>query len=134
MIFGREFIMQLLGVYMAFVYGIFYCPYTPSFFCLFFKEKKNRPVFLTTMTPIFTENYHESVGIAGLHFFALGIGVSGAAQVSARVMDRIYVYFKGRNEGVGEPEFRLREFHVFILSMSMSLSWLFVKRRWVWGV
>ena len=61
------------------------------------------------MPPIFTETYHERVGIAGLHFLALGIGVSGASQINARVMDRIYIYFKRRNGGVGEPEFRLRE-------------------------
>lgn len=28
-------------------------------------------------------------------------------------MDRIYVYLKERNGGVGRPEFRLREFRVF---------------------
>ena len=67
-------------------------------------------VFLTTRTPIFTETYHESVGIAGLHFLAIAIGVLSTSQINGRFMDRIYVYLKGRNEGVGEPEFRLREF------------------------
>ena len=66
------------------------------------------------MPLIFTQTYHERVGISGLHFLSLGIGVSGVSQISARVMDRIYVYFKGRNGGVGEPEFRLREFQVFV--------------------
>ena len=72
------------------------------------------------MPPIFTETYHERVGIAGLHFLALGIGVSGASQINARVMDRIYVYFKSGNEGVGEPEFRLRESQVFVLLISVG--------------
>lgn len=67
-------------------------------------------VFLTTRTPIFTETYHEGVGMAGLHFLSIGIGLFSASQINARFIDRIYVYLKGRNEGVGEPEFRLREF------------------------
>jgi len=74
------------------------------------------------MPPIFTETYHESVSIAGLHFLALGIGMSGASQIDAGFMDRVYVYFKGRNEGVGEPEFQLREFQVFVLPMSVGID------------
>ena len=62
------------------------------------------------MPSIFTETYHQSVGIAGLNYLALGIGLFCAAQINGRVMDRVYIYFKRRNEGVGEPEFRLREF------------------------
>ena len=69
------------------------------------------------MTPIFTETYHESVGIAGLHFLAIGTGLLSASQINARFMDQIYVYFKERNEGVGEPEFRLRECQVCSSSM-----------------
>ena len=76
-------------------------------------------VFLTTTTTIFLETYHESVGIAGLHFLAIGIGLVSATLINARFMDRIYVYFKGRNGGVGEPEFRLREFRVFFLAMTV---------------
>ena len=67
-------------------------------------------MFLTTVPAIFTETYRESVGIAGLHFLAIGIGLFIAPQLNAMFMDRIYGHFKGRNEGVGEPEFRLREF------------------------
>ena len=67
-------------------------------------------VFLTTIPLIFAETYHQSVGIAGLHFLAIGIGLSSASQINSKFMDRIYIYFKQRNGGVGEPEFRLREF------------------------
>ena len=31
------------------------------------------------------------------------------SKINARMLDRIYVYFKTRNDGKGEPEFRLRE-------------------------
>ena len=72
------------------------------------------------MPSMFRETYHESVGIAGLNYFALGTGTFCASQINARVMDRIYVYFKSGNEGVGEPEFRLRESQVFVLLISVG--------------
>ncbi|KAF9472904.1 MFS general substrate transporter [Pholiota conissans] len=86
--FAQEHIIQLLGIYVAFVYGIFY-------------------LFLTTMPTIFREIYHEGVGIGGLNYIALGLGLSIASQTNARVVDKIYIYFKKKNGGVGEPEFRL---------------------------
>uniref|UniRef100_A0A8H8CER2 Major facilitator superfamily (MFS) profile domain-containing protein n=1 Tax=Psilocybe cubensis TaxID=181762 RepID=A0A8H8CER2_PSICU len=69
-LFAFENIVQILGIYMAFVYGIFY-------------------IFLTS-API---------------IFSLGLWLS--SQASARYIDRIYIHFKNKNNGVGEPEFRL---------------------------
>ncbi|RDB16631.1 Efflux pump vrtL [Hypsizygus marmoreus] len=88
LIFGREFIVQLLGIYMAFVYGVFY-------------------LFLTNVPSIFEGQYHERTGIAGLNYISLGLGIVLGSQISARYMDRIYKYYKAQNNGVGEPEFRL---------------------------
>ncbi|KAF4609509.1 hypothetical protein D9613_012296 [Agrocybe pediades] len=87
-LFATEPIAQIMGVYMAFVYGLFY-------------------LFLTTMPTIFSVTYRESPGIAGLNYIALGLGLSLASQTNARLMDKIYVHLKKRNGGVGEPEFRL---------------------------
>ncbi|KAF8800056.1 MFS polyamine transporter [Phlegmacium glaucopus] len=87
-LFAQEPIIQLLGIYMAFIYGLFY-------------------LFLTTMPTIFADIYHEVPGIAGLHYIALGMGLTAASQINARLLDRIYIYFKNKNGGVGEPEFRL---------------------------
>jgi MFS family permease len=87
-LFYEERIVQLLGLYMAFIYGIFY-------------------LFLTTIPTIFSEIYHESRGIGGLHYIALGIGLSLSSQINARTMDRVYIHFKKKNGNVGEPEFRL---------------------------
>ncbi|KAF7327036.1 MFS polyamine transporter [Mycena kentingensis (nom. inval.)] len=87
-IFYHEPIIQLLGVYMAFIYGVFY-------------------IFLVSMPPMFQNVYHESVEIAGLHYLALGIGVSAASQTNARAMDWMYRTLKERRGGVGEPEYRL---------------------------
>jgi len=88
LLFYHEVIVQLLAIYMAIVYGIYY-------------------LFLTTMTDIFEGTYHEKVGIAGLNYIPLGFGVTVAAQINARIIDRVYVHLKNKNGGVGEPEFRL---------------------------
>ncbi|KAJ7075803.1 MFS polyamine transporter [Mycena belliarum] len=87
-LFIHEPIVQLLGIYMAFIYGVFY-------------------LFLTSMPLMFQGTYGESVGISGLHYLALGVGVSGASQINARVLDRVYKHFKEKNGGAGQPEYRL---------------------------
>jgi hypothetical protein len=66
------------------------------------------PVFLTIIPDIFQGVYGERPGIAGLHYLALGIGLSGASQLNAATMDRIYQWFSKRNGGEGKPEYRLR--------------------------
>ncbi len=65
-------------------------------------------VFLTTIPTAFREVYHDGVGISGLHYLALGLGLAIPAQINARLMDKVYVSLKARNGGVGRPEFRLR--------------------------
>lgn len=62
------------------------------------------------MPVIFVVTYHEKISIAGLHYIALGLGLSLASQINARYIDRIYIYFKNKNDDVGEPEFRLRKY------------------------
>lgn len=63
---------------------------------------------LTTLPSIFQGRYHESIGIAGLHYIAIGVGLSVASQINARMLDAVYKYFKEKNGGVGKPEYRLR--------------------------
>ncbi|KAF9066975.1 MFS general substrate transporter [Rhodocollybia butyracea] len=92
-LFWREPIAQVIGIYMAFVYGVFY-------------------IYLTNITVIFTTIYHESTGIAGLNYIGLGIGLTLASQINALYMDKIYVYLKNQNKknggtGEGEPEYRV---------------------------
>ncbi|TDL17023.1 MFS polyamine transporter [Rickenella mellea] len=89
-LFAREPIIQLLGVYMAFIYGLIY-------------------LLLTTLPAIFQspETYGFRPGIAGLHYIALGVGLTGASQANARLLDKVYVYLTAKNGGVGKPEFRL---------------------------
>jgi hypothetical protein len=72
------------------------------------------------MPIIFTVVYQESLGISGLHYIAMGLGLTLASQINARMLDRIYVYFKNKNNGVGEPEFRLRTFQSTYLYVIFS--------------
>lgn len=87
-LFVHEPIVQLLAVYMSYLYGTLY-------------------LFLTTIPSIFQGTYQQSVGIAGLHYLSLGIGLFLASQLNALTMDKVYVYLKSKNGGVAKPEFRL---------------------------
>ena len=51
------------------------------------------------MPTIFGDTYHQPVGIAGLHYLALGVGLTSASQINARMLDRMYRYFKEKNGG-----------------------------------
>ncbi|KAK0435764.1 major facilitator superfamily domain-containing protein, partial [Armillaria borealis] len=64
-LFVREPIVQIDALYMAFIYGVFY-------------------LYLTTILTIFREVYHQSMGVAGLHCIALGIGLGISSQTNAR--------------------------------------------------
>jgi hypothetical protein len=60
------------------------------------------------MPLMFQGTYGESVDVSGLHYLALGVGVTGSSQINARFTDYIYKYLKAKNGGAGEPEYRLR--------------------------
>ncbi|KAG1731356.1 MFS polyamine transporter [Suillus paluster] len=87
-LFFCEPIVQVLGVYMAYLYGSHY-------------------LILTTIPSIFQGVYQQSVGITGLHYIALGIGLVGASCSNASILDKVYLYLKSKKGGVGKPEFRL---------------------------
>lgn len=83
------------------------------------------------MPSIFEGVYNEPVGIAGLHYIALGVGLSGASQINARTLDKVYVHLKNKNGGVGKPEFRLRTccfqfFLVWRMLMYLIIAAMFV--------
>ncbi|KAG9310436.1 MFS polyamine transporter [Chiua virens] len=116
-LFVREPIIQLLGIYMAYLYGTIY-------------------LFLTTIPSIFEGIYNQPVGIAGLHYLALGIGLIGALQINARTMDRIYVYLKHKNGGIRKPEFRLPAMFVgtILLPIGLLITGWTVQARTYWIV
>ncbi|KAI0751858.1 MFS polyamine transporter [Daedaleopsis nitida] len=88
MLMAQEPIIQLLSVYLAFVYGMLY-------------------LFLTTLPSIFEGVYQQPVGIAGFHYIALGLAMSLTSQVNAPLLDKTYKRLCERNGGVGKPEYRL---------------------------
>ena len=65
-------------------------------------------IFFTTLPAIFGGVYQQRPGIAGLNYIALGIGLTGASQTSAVVMDKAYAKLK-QKYGKEKPEFRLCE-------------------------
>ena len=85
---GTQIIVQVLAVYMAVLYGLFY-------------------LVLSTFPTLWSDVYHESVGIGGLNYISLGLGFFIGTQVCAPCQDRIYRALKRRNNGVGKPEFRV---------------------------
>ena len=52
---GTQPIIQVLAVYLAYLYGLVY-------------------LLLTTYPALWTERYHESIGVAGLNYISLGLG------------------------------------------------------------
>jgi multidrug resistance protein len=85
---GTQIIVQILAIYMAFIYGLMY-------------------LVLSTFPSLWENDYNESVGIGGLNYISLGLGFFLGAQIAAPSQDRIYRALKGRNNGVGKPEFRV---------------------------
>ncbi|KAI1173878.1 major facilitator superfamily domain-containing protein [Nemania sp. FL0916] len=90
-----QLIVQVLAVYMLYVYGLIYIVLT-SF-----------PALWSGPEP---KGYGESLGVGGLNYISLGLGFFAGAQSCAPLQDRIYVALKkryGGPGGVGRPEFRV---------------------------
>lgn len=87
---GTQPIVQVLSLYMAYVYGMMY-------------------LVLSTFPTLWTspEYYGESIGIGGLNYISLGLGFWLGSQICAPLNDRIYRRLKLRNNNVGRPEFRV---------------------------
>lgn len=83
-----QVIVQVLALYMAFLYGMMY-------------------LMLSTFPRLWTVEYGQSVGKGGLNYISLGVGFFLGAQVCAPLQDRIYRRLKKRANGVGRPEFRV---------------------------
>ncbi|KAG7447085.1 MFS general substrate transporter [Guyanagaster necrorhizus] len=75
---------QLLGIYLAYIY-----------------------VILTSIPDIYVVVYHESIGIAGLHYIAFGIGLYSGAQITNAILDELYLRLSAHYGTEGRPEFRI---------------------------
>jgi multidrug resistance protein len=85
---GTQIIVQVLALYMAYLYGLMY-------------------LVLSTFPTLWSNVYHESIGIGGLNYISLACGFFIGTQVCAPLQDRIYTALKARNDGQGKPEFRV---------------------------
>lgn len=81
-------ILQLMSVYLAYNFGILY-------------------IVLSTFATLWTKRYGQSETISGVHYIALAIGYTIAAQGGARVTDRVWKYLKARAKGETQPEYRV---------------------------
>ncbi|KAF8868761.1 major facilitator superfamily domain-containing protein [Mucidula mucida] len=100
-LFIHESIVQLLGLYMAFIYGIFY-------------------IYLTTIPTIFRDVYHHPPGVAGLHYFSLGIGLIFTSQLNSRHNGY------DRNGGIGDQSFRIPSMFPASVIFPKQLHWIVV--------
>ncbi len=64
-------------------------------------------VILTSIPGIFVGVYHESIGIAGLHCIAFGIGLYGGAQIANAIQDNLYRRLSAHYGTDDCPEFRI---------------------------
>lgn len=85
---GTQPIVQVLALYMAYMYGLMY-------------------LVLSTFPTLWTETYHEAVGVGSLNYISLGVGFTAGVQICAPINDRIYRRLKKRNDNIGKPEFRV---------------------------
>ncbi|KAL8759658.1 MAG: hypothetical protein Q9199_000619 [Rusavskia elegans] len=85
---GTQPIVQVMALYTAYLYGLMY-------------------LLLSTFPVLWTGQYHQSVGIAGLNYISLGVGFTLGAQILSPLNDRIYRTLKKKNGGVGKPEYRI---------------------------
>lgn len=77
-LFVQEPIIQVMGLYMVFVYGMLYCESRLSVAATTLITKI---VFLTTIPTTFKNVYGQSLGISGLNYIAMGLGIAIASQV-----------------------------------------------------
>ncbi|KAI0132203.1 major facilitator superfamily transporter [Xylariales sp. AK1849] len=89
---GTQIILQVLALYMMYLYGIMYIVLV-SFPSLFASPEP--------------KGYGERLGISGLNYISLGLGFFLGTQICAPLQDRIYAAFKARNPGPGRPEYRV---------------------------
>ncbi|KAF8589200.1 MFS general substrate transporter [Ramaria rubella] len=97
-----EPIVQVFALYMAVLYGLLY-------------------LTLTEFVTVWSDQYHQSSGISGLHYLAIALGSTVGGQVGARVLDTLYRRMKARNGGVGTPEMRLPLLMVSAMTLPVGL-------------
>lgn len=82
-------ILQLMSLFLAYNFGILY-------------------IVLSTFADLWIKRYGETEAQSGLHYIALVIGYTLAAQIGARVTDRLWQYLKKKaGDADAAPEYRV---------------------------
>ena len=97
-------IIQLMSLLLAFNYGT-----------LFF--------VLASYATLWTSEYRQSVTISGLHYIALCIGYTVAAQGGARITDKVWQHLKHKHGGQTAPEYRVPLMIPGIILIPAGLLW-----------
>jgi MFS family permease len=100
---GTQPIVQYLALYMSITYGIIY-------------------LMLSTYPRVWATIYHESVGIGGLNYISLTIGMTLGAQTAGQLMNFLYQRLTRRSpDEKGRPEFRVPLLFISTFLMSGGL-------------
>ncbi|KAI1845285.1 hypothetical protein JX266_008595 [Neoarthrinium moseri] len=81
-------ILQVVAIFLAYNFGILY-------------------IVLSTFANLWIERYGQSESQSGLHYIALVLGYTIAAQVGGKVMDRLWAYLKSKHGDNTAPEYRV---------------------------
>ncbi|MCJ1391464.1 hypothetical protein MMC18_004328 [Xylographa bjoerkii] len=96
--------LQMISIFMAYDLGINY-------------------IMLATFAQLWTQRYGQTVSQSGLNYIAIAIGNTLAAQVGARVTDRVWARLKSKAAGVTVPEYRVPMMIPGSLLIPIGLLW-----------
>ncbi|KAI0479880.1 putative MFS multidrug transporter [Xylaria cf. heliscus] len=97
-------ITGLICLYSGFVYGLLY-------------------LLLTTITTVFVQKYHWSIGISGLAYIGIGLGFLVGVLVIGSTSDRIMAKHTKQNGNIAVPEVRLKICVYFSFLVPISFFW-----------
>lgn len=100
----RSFICFILSAFMALNYGIYY-------------------LMFTTFPTLFIQVYHFSVGVSGLAYIGLGIGLIIATLFGVKISNKIYNRLADKNGGIGTPEMRIPSLIFGSFFVPIGLFW-----------
>jgi MFS family permease len=81
-------VIQIISLYLAYNFGVLY-------------------IVLSTFANLWIDRYEQPISVSGLHYIALAIGYTVAAQVGAPLTDKIWARLQARAGGVTAPEYRV---------------------------
>ncbi|KAF7864105.1 hypothetical protein EAF04_007070 [Stromatinia cepivora] len=112
-VFGGSFVLQILSFYGAIMFTFYY-------------------IMSTTLPEVLKNVYGFPPATIGSSFFAFSVGSAIAVFVCNVLIDRIYIYFRTKNNNKSNPEYRmpLTVISAFILPISIVLFGWTAANEW----